>query len=71
MRERLLRMSKRFPNQKGIDKLAACLRKRGLPNYEEHIQFLRELQSLRSGAAHRKGTNCWASFSQKRTAVFS
>jgi hypothetical protein len=43
------------PNQKGIDKLAACLRKRGLPNYEEHIQFLRELQSLRSGAAHRKG----------------
>jgi hypothetical protein len=49
---------KSVPNQKGIDKLEAYLGMKGFPNYEEHIQFLRDLQSLRStGAAHRKGKN--------------
>jgi hypothetical protein len=46
------------PNQKGIDKLCEYLKFRSMPNRDEHLQFLRDLQSLRSsGAAHRKGKN--------------
>jgi hypothetical protein len=46
------------PAQKGIDKLEEYLKLRKLPDYGKHIQFLRQLQSLRSsGAAHRKSKN--------------
>jgi hypothetical protein len=43
---------------KGISKLEEYLKKKKVPDFEKHIQFLRDLQSLRStGAAHRKGEN--------------
>jgi hypothetical protein len=46
------------PNQKGIGKLEEYLRQRGLPEVDKHIQFLRDLQSIRStGTAHRKSEN--------------
>ncbi len=46
------------PNQKGISKLEEYLKIKGGPDQDKHIQFLRDLQSLRStGAAHRKGSN--------------
>ncbi len=46
------------PNQKGIDKLHEYLKSRRMRDCDEHVQFLRDLQSLRSsGAAHRKGGN--------------
>ena len=46
------------PNQKGIDKIAEYLKCEKVPDYDQHVEFLRDLQSLRSsGAAHRKGKN--------------
>lgn len=43
-------------NQKGISKLESWFRSKGVVNFEEHIQFLRDLQELRStGTGHRKG----------------
>jgi hypothetical protein len=41
-----------------ISRLEKALQEAGIPGHEEHIKFLRDLQSLRSsGAAHRKGSN--------------
>lgn len=41
-----------------ISRLQCACEKRGVPDYTEHIQFLRDLQDLRSsGAAHRKGSS--------------
>jgi hypothetical protein len=46
------------PNQKGIDKMAEYLKCEKVSDYDQHVEFLRDLQSLRSsGAAHRKGKN--------------
>lgn len=43
-------------NQKGISKLENWFNINGIVDYEEHIQFLRDLQELRScGTGHRKG----------------
>lgn len=43
---------------KGIKKLEKFFTERDMVGFEEHIEFLRELQDLRSkSAAHRKGTN--------------
>lgn len=45
-------------DQKGISKLEQYLKQKGVPESEKHIQFLRDLQSLRSaGGAHRKSEN--------------
>lgn len=39
-----------------ISKLEAWFQEKGLPDYQEHIKFLRNLQELRSsGTGHRKG----------------
>ncbi len=43
------------PDCKGISKLQIFLNKEKFPNCENHITFLRDLQELRSGVAHRKG----------------
>jgi hypothetical protein len=41
-----------------IPRLEKALAKAGVQGYEDHIQFLRSLQNLRSaGSAHRKGRN--------------
>ena len=41
-----------------IDRLEAALIARSVTGYQEHIEFLRKLQLLRSsGSAHRKGSN--------------
>jgi len=46
------------PDQKGIGKLEEYLKVKGAPEYSKSIEFLRDLQALRStGAAHRKGSN--------------
>lgn len=43
---------------KGISKLEKFLLSKGLTGYEPHVQFLKNLQRLRStGVAHRKGEN--------------
>jgi len=43
-------------NEKGISKFERFLRSRGFPHAESVIEFMRNLQKLRStGAAHRKG----------------
>lgn len=43
-------------NQKGIAKLESWFQQNSFEGYEEHIQFLRNLQELRStGSGHRKG----------------
>jgi hypothetical protein len=45
------------PNDKGITKLEKFFLARGLVGFNDHIQFLRSLQNLRStSAAHRKGS---------------
>ncbi|MHB8485164.1 MAG: hypothetical protein ACYDCM_05430 [Candidatus Acidiferrales bacterium] len=45
------------PGQKSISKLEEYLRKTGMSDVDVHIEFLRDLQSLRStGAAHKKGS---------------
>lgn len=46
------------PNSKGITKLESFLKAQGFSNVEQGIQFLRDLQSIRSmGVAHLKGSN--------------
>jgi hypothetical protein len=46
------------PESKGISKLEKFLTNEAVPNYQEHVKFLRNLQSLRSaGVGHRKGRN--------------
>jgi hypothetical protein len=42
-------------NTKGISKLKAYLETKAMPDAQQHIKFLRNLQSLRMGGAHRKG----------------
>lgn len=43
-------------NEKGISKLQSWIETKGKSNYEEHIDFLKKLQKLRStGSGHRKG----------------
>lgn len=46
---------RRKPDEKGIAKLECWLQERNAMGYEEHIKFLRKLQALRAGSAHRKG----------------
>lgn len=47
-----------IPSEKGIGKLERLLEKHSIPRWEDHIVFLRDLQTLRStGVAHRKGSN--------------
>jgi hypothetical protein len=54
----LLEIEEREKLKGGIARLEALLVARGISAYEEHIEFLRNLQDLRSsGAAHRKGEN--------------
>lgn len=46
------------PEAKGISKLEKFLIEEAVPNYHDHVKFLRNLQSLRSaGVGHRKGRN--------------
>jgi hypothetical protein len=45
-----------IPDEKGIAKFARWLRKKQLSGWESHLRFLRNLQALRAGSAHRKGT---------------
>jgi hypothetical protein len=46
------------PEQKGISKLAGYLKSKSVSDADRHIEFLRDLQLLRStGAAHRKSDN--------------
>jgi hypothetical protein len=46
------------PNLKGIRKLEEFLQAKGFSDVGPHVQFLRELQDIRSsGTAHRKGRN--------------
>jgi hypothetical protein len=42
-------------NTKGISKLKVYLESKGMPDAQQQIKFLRNLQSLRMGGAHRKG----------------
>lgn len=43
---------------KQLDYLEQLLQEKGMPDYQKHIQLLRDIQSLRSaGGAHRKGDN--------------
>jgi hypothetical protein len=43
------------PNEKGIAKFERWLQERNIAAYQGHIRFLRKLQALRAGSAHRKG----------------
>jgi len=43
------------PDEKGIAKLERWLGGGRAKNFEDHIKFLRKLQALRAGSAHRKG----------------
>jgi hypothetical protein len=53
---RLIQESERNGIQGSISRLERVLQKCGISGYENHIQFLRNLQGLRSaGTAHRKG----------------
>lgn len=46
------------PESKGISKLEKFLVQAAVPSYQDHVKFLRNLQSLRSaGVGHRKGRN--------------
>jgi len=47
----------RIHGEKGIGKLERWLRETQLSGWEPHLQFLRNLQALRGGSAHRKGDN--------------
>jgi hypothetical protein len=42
-------------NEKGIAKFERWLQEQKTTGYEEHFKFLRKLQALRAGSAHRKG----------------
>ena len=47
---------KKSENNGSINKLEEWFKEKKLSNYEVHIKFLRDLQTMRSsGAAHRKG----------------
>lgn len=48
-------IGKKVPNEKGIAKLERWFKLKGLNQWEIHIKFMRNLQALRGGAAHRKG----------------
>ncbi len=51
-------LPEKHPDEKGISKLERFLESKSFVGTEEVIQFLRDLQNLRSmGVAHRKGTN--------------
>ncbi len=43
------------PNEKGIAKFERWLQEQKATGFEGHIKFLRKLQALRAGSAHRKG----------------
>jgi hypothetical protein len=43
------------PDEKGIAKLERWFQEQSVTGYAEHIRFLRKLQALRAGSAHRKG----------------
>lgn len=52
-------LSEKVRGEKGIKKLRHFLESRGFQHTEKVIQFLKDLQGLRSACvAHRKGTNC-------------
>jgi hypothetical protein len=42
-------------DERGIAKLERWLREQGAKGFEQHVTFLRKLQALRAGSAHRKG----------------
>jgi hypothetical protein len=42
-------------DERGIAKLERWLREQNVTDFEDHIRFLRKLQALRAGSAHRKG----------------
>jgi len=49
-------LSEKVPEDKGISKFNTFLQLRGAIDYDTHIKFLRDLQTLRSsGVGHRKG----------------
>ncbi|MBI3459951.1 hypothetical protein HY009_03360 [Candidatus Acetothermia bacterium] len=49
-------LSTKIKGEKGISKFERFLSTKGFTDYQPHIKFLRDLQSLRSsGSAHRKG----------------
>lgn len=49
-------LSSRIQDEKGISKLQRLLVEKGILDYETHIEFLRDLQKLKSTtASHRKG----------------
>lgn len=49
-------LSSKIPDEKGIAKLQRLLSENEISDYQEHIQFLRDLQNLKSAtASHRKG----------------
>jgi len=50
-------LSSQIPDEKGISKLQRLLTEKGMTGFETHIQFLRDLQNLKSTtASHRKGS---------------
>ncbi len=49
-------LSSKTPDEKGITKLQRLFVEKGITRFEDHIQFLRDLQNLKSStASHRKG----------------
>ena len=50
-------LASKIPDEKGISKFERWLRQRRLVGWEPHLKFLRHLQALRGGSAHRKGDN--------------
>lgn len=55
---RLIPSAERSEVKGSVSRLERALQECGMPDFEDHIQFLRNLQSLRSaGTAHRKGSN--------------
>jgi len=55
---RLIPSAERSEVKGSVSRLECALRECGMPDFEDHIQFLRNLQNLRSaGTAHRKGSN--------------
>lgn len=64
---KLITDKSKYSNPKGITKLVAFFDEKGMKGYEVHIQFLRNLQELRStGSGHRKGKGY-----EKACSVFS
>ena len=50
-------VSQKVTSEKGIAKLERWLQEKKLTGWEPHTRFLRRLQALRGGTAHRKGEN--------------